>query len=53
MPILVTLRDDMPVLAALHPVGALLALWVAILVAVGAARLVRVSESDIDPAPAT
>ena len=53
VPILVTLRADVPVLAALHPVGALLAFWLAILVALGATRLVRAGEPDIGMAPAT
>jgi hypothetical protein len=47
VPILATLRADMPVLAALHPVGALLAFWLAILVALGATRLV--GESNAAP----
>lgn len=33
VPILVTLRDGSPVIAALHPVGAVLAFWLAIVVA--------------------
>lgn len=33
VPILVTMRDGSPVIAALHPVGAILAFWLAILVA--------------------
>jgi mercuric ion transport protein len=53
VPILVTLRADMPVLAALHPVGALLAFWLAILVALNATRLVRDAGSDIEMSPAT
>lgn len=45
VPILATLRGDLPVLAALHPVGALFAFWLAVLVAMGATRLV--GESDV------
>jgi hypothetical protein len=39
VPILVTLRSDLPVAAALHPVGAILAFWLAIVVARGATSL--------------
>jgi hypothetical protein len=52
VPILATLRADQPVLAALHPVGALLAFWLAILVAFGATRLVRGSDAEAGMAPA-
>ncbi len=45
VPILVLLRDSAPVLAALHPVGALLSFWLAILVARGATQLLR-AESE-------
>lgn len=41
VPILVGLRGELPVLAALHPVGALLAFVLAILVAIGATELAR------------
>ncbi len=41
VPILALLRDSAPVIAALHPVGALLAFWLAIVVARGATQLVR------------
>lgn len=41
VPILAIMRADMPVVAALHPVGALLAFLLAILVALGATELVR------------
>jgi len=44
VPILATLRADTPVLAALHPVGALLAFWLAIVVARSATSLVRASD---------
>ena|SRR6188508_2610210 len=45
IPILATLRADTPVLAALHPVGALLAFWLAIVVARAATNLVRSSDA--------
>ena len=45
VPILATLRADTPVAAALHPVGALLAFWLAIVVARGATSLVRASDA--------
>ena len=41
VPILATVRADTPVAAALHPVGALLAFLLAILVALGATALAR------------
>jgi hypothetical protein len=41
VPILATLRESMPVAAALHPVGALLAFWLSIVVARSATSLVR------------
>ena len=41
VPILATLRADTPVAAAFHPVGALLAFWLAIVVARGATSLLR------------
>jgi mercuric ion transport protein len=53
VPILATLRSDQPVLAALHPVGALLAFWLAILVALAATRLVRGSDGEAGMAPAS
>ena len=46
VPILVSLRDSAPVAAALHPVGALLAFWLAILVARNATRLVAGPDTD-------
>jgi hypothetical protein len=46
VPILATLRADTPVLAALHPVGALLAFWLAIVVARGATSLLRVPDGE-------
>lgn len=41
VPIFALLRDSAPVVAALHPVGALLAFWLAIVVARGATQLIR------------
>ena len=46
VPILATLRADVPLAAALHPVGALLAFWLAIVVARGATSLVRVPDGE-------
>jgi hypothetical protein len=51
VPILVSMRDSAPVLAALHPVGALLSFWLAILVARNAAQLLR-SDSEAVSTPA-
>lgn len=50
VPILVTVRADQPVLAALHPVGALLAFWLSIVVARGAWTLLAI---DSQPAAST
>ena len=41
VPIFALLRDSAPVIAALHPVGALLSFWLAMLVARGATQLLR------------
>jgi nicotinamide riboside transporter PnuC len=46
VPILATLRADTPVAAAFHPVGALLAFWLAIVVARGATSLVTATDTD-------
>ncbi len=46
VPILVSLRESAPVVAALHPVGAMLAFWVAVFVARGASQLMRSSDPD-------
>ena len=51
VPILATLRADLPVLAALHPVGALLAFWLAIVVVRGASSLRPPEEEIGQPAP--
>ena len=53
VPILATLRADSPVAAALHPVGALLAFWLAIVAARGATDLARESYdgASADAAP--
>ena len=51
VPILATMRDGTPILAALHPVGAILAFWLAIVVARGAASLRGVERGGVQ-APA-
>jgi hypothetical protein len=52
VPILATMRD-MPVVAALHPVGALLAFLLAIMVALGATQLVGGSAEELGAARST
>ena len=52
VPILATLRDSAPVFAALHPVGAIFAFWLAIVVARGATSL-REDEAGALGVPAT
>ena len=52
VPILAILRDDAPVFTALHPVGAIFAFWLAIVVARGATSLRR-GVPDMATAPAT
>ena len=47
VPILATMRDGTPILAALHPVGAILAFWLAIVVARGAASLRGVERGGV------
>ena len=49
VPILAVLRADAPVVAALHPVGALLAFWLAIVVARGATSLVGSTDTGASP----
>jgi hypothetical protein len=49
VPILAVLRADAPVVAAFHPVGALLAFWLAIVVARGATGLVGSTDTDASP----
>ena len=46
VPILVLMRDSAPVVAALHPVAALTAFWLAILVARNASRLMTSNDSE-------
>ncbi|HYN63402.1 MAG TPA: DUF6220 domain-containing protein [Candidatus Limnocylindrales bacterium] len=46
VPILAAIRADAPLAAAFHPVGALLAFWLAIVVARGATSLVRSPDTD-------
>jgi hypothetical protein len=50
VPILATLRADAPVAAALHPVGAIIAFWLAIVVAQGATSLLRAPDAEVAPA---
>jgi nicotinamide riboside transporter PnuC len=52
VPILATLRTDSPLAAAFHPVGALLAFWLAIVVARGATSLARTNDIDASAAAA-
>ena len=49
VPILAVLRADVPVVAALHPVAALLAFWLAIVVARGATSLVGSTDTAASP----
>jgi hypothetical protein len=54
VPILATLRADLPVAAALHPVGAIFAFWLSIVVARGATSLVTTPiDRQTTSAPAT
>ena len=46
VPILAAVRADAPLAAAFHPVGALLAFWLAVLVARGATSLVGTSDAE-------
>jgi hypothetical protein len=46
VPILAALRSDAPVVAAFHPVGALLTFWLATVVARGATSLVRATDTS-------
>jgi hypothetical protein len=49
VPILATLRDSSDVIAALHPVGALLAFYLAVLVAVASLAPLRSAGPTLDP----
>jgi hypothetical protein len=49
VPILAVLRADAPLVAAFHPVGALLAFWLAIVVARGATSLVGSADTEASP----
>jgi len=49
VPILAALRADAPVAAAFHPVGALLAFWLAIVVARGATSIVGPTDTGRSP----
>jgi hypothetical protein len=53
VPILATLRADSPVAAAFHPVAALLAFWLAIVVARSATSLVGTDTVEANSARAT
>ena len=46
VPLLVLLRDSIPAIAALHPVGAVISFWLAILVARNATRLLANREPE-------
>lgn len=45
VPILAAVRTDLPFVAAFHPVGAVLAFWLATVVAWGATRLARMTDA--------
>jgi nicotinamide riboside transporter PnuC len=45
VPILAAVRTDLPFVAAFHPVGAVLAFWLATVVARGATRLARTTDA--------
>jgi len=47
VPILATLRSDSPVAAAFHPVGALLAFWLAIVVARSSTELLGANDAEL------
>ncbi len=51
VPILATMRDDSPVIAALHPVGAVLSFWLAILVAQNSIAAFRAPLPEPAPEP--
>ena len=46
VPILAAVRADLPYVAALHPVGALLAFWLAIVIARGATSLLGSTDTE-------
>ena len=47
VPILAAVRNDLPLAAAFHPLGALLAFWLAIIVARGATSLLSSSDTGV------
>ena len=49
-PTLPLFRDSVPVIAAFHPIGALLGFWIGIVVVRGASSLLRDSEPRTEPA---
>lgn len=53
VPILVLARDSSPVIAALHPVGAAVAFWLAIVVARQSLEVVRGGDPEPSPVEAT
>jgi hypothetical protein len=53
VPILATMRDGSPVIAALHPVAAVLAFWLAIVVAQNSIAAFREPFADAEQTPAT
>lgn len=52
VPILAAVRADLPYAAALHPVGALLAFWLGIVIARDATSLVRSTDTEDVTSPA-
>jgi len=46
VPILAAIRADSPVAAAFHPVGAVVGFWLAVVVALGATRLIRSADPE-------
>jgi hypothetical protein len=49
-PTLPLFRDSAPVIAAFHPIGALLGFWIGIVVVRGASSLLRDSDPRVEPA---
>jgi nicotinamide riboside transporter PnuC len=50
VPVLAVIRADLPMLAAFHPVGAVLAFWLATVIARGATSLLRAPDAEVAPA---
>ena len=53
VPILAAVRADLPYAAALHPVGALLAFWLGLVIARDATSLLRSTDTDDVTSPAS